>query len=278
MTIDLLIKVGGSCISDKSLLLKALSLNSPDINEMLKLNSKVIDQIADDIGTVYKTMKKIIILTGVGTPGHYTVLKYKLHKGDNKTFEQHMGLLEAQVAVNRLRQELLESFLLHNLPAVQFYASSMYESDKMRIVKGFTDNMEKFLSIGMVPVISGDMVPDISMGYSVLSGDQILADLAKKFNPKKIIYGSDVDGVFDSDPKSNPESKLIPELTKTELEEKIAVISGSDASGQMKGKLLEIKNLMDAGFKEIILLNLTEKSRLQDVLNLESVPFTRFYH
>lgn len=277
MTIDLLIKIGGSCISDKSLLLKALSLNSPDINETLKLNFKVIDQIADDIGTVYKTMKKIIILTGVGTPGHYTVLKYKLHKGNNKTFEQHMGLLEAQVAVNRLRQELLESFLKHNLPAVQFYASSMYESDKMRIVKGFTDNMEKFLSLGMVPVISGDMVPDISMGYSVLSGDQILADLAKKFNPKKIIYGSDVDGVFDSDPKSHPESKLIPELTKTKLEEIIAVISGSDASGQMKGKLLEIKNLMDAGFKEIILLNLTEKGRLQKVLNLESVPFTRIY-
>ncbi len=277
MMIDLLIKIGGSCVSDKRLLLKALSSKAPDINKMLKLNSQIIDQIADDLGVVYGTMKKIIVLTGVGTPGHYTVLKYKLHKGDNKTFEQHMGLLEAQVAVNRLRQELLESFLKHNLPAVQFYASSMYESDKMRIVKGFTDNMEKFLLMGMVPVISGDMVPDISMGYSVLSGDQILTDLAMKFKPKKIIYGSDVDGVFDSDPKSHPETKLILELTKIELEEKIAVISGSDASGQMKGKLLEIKNLMDVGFKEIILLNLTEKNRLQSVLNLESVPFTRFY-
>ena len=78
MTIDLLIKIGGSCISDKSLLLKALSLNSPDINETLKLNSKVIDHIADDIGAVYKTMKRLVVLTGVGTPGHYTVLKYKL--------------------------------------------------------------------------------------------------------------------------------------------------------------------------------------------------------
>lgn len=277
MTIDLLIKIGGSCISDKGLILKALSSNSSNVDEILKLNSQVIDQIADDLGTVYKTIKKLIILTGVGTPGHYTVLKYKLHKGDNKTFEQYMGLLEAQIAVNWLRQEFLESFLKHKLPVVQFYASSMYESDKMRITRGFTDNMEKFLSIGMVPVISGDMVPDISMGYSVLSGDQILADLAKKFKPKKIIYGSDVDGVFDSDPKLHPESKMIKELTKTELEEKIAAISGSDASGQMKGKLLEIKNLMDAGFKEIILLNLTEKSRLQNVLNLESVPFTRFY-
>ncbi|MHA1969115.1 MAG: isopentenyl phosphate kinase [Candidatus Hodarchaeales archaeon] len=277
MTIDLIIKIGGSCISDKGLLLEALKSKTTEVSDIIQLKIDTIDQIAEDLGEVFRSLKKIIVLTGVGTPGHYTVLKYKLHKGNDNTFEQHLGLLEAQIAVNRLRQEFLEAFLRHKLPVVQFYASSIYESDKIRITRGFTDNIERFLSLGMVPVISGDMVPDKTMGYSVLSGDQILADLAKRFKPKKIIYGSDVDGVFETDPKLNPNSNLIPELTKKELEENISLISGSDASGQMGGKLLEIKNLMDTGFKEIILLNLTKKNRLQEVLNLESVPFTRFH-
>jgi isopentenyl phosphate kinase len=153
----------------------------------------------------------------------------------------------------------------------------MYESDKMRITRGNTDNIEKFLTSGLVPVISGDMVPDVTMGYSVLSGDQILADLARKFKPKKIIYGSDVDGIFDSDPKINPDAKLIPEISNDKIEEIIKEIGGDDASGQMRGKLIEIKNLLDTGFKDVILLNLTIKGILQKVLNNEDVPFTRFY-
>lgn len=278
MELDLLLKVGGSCISDKTLLNKALKSQSPeDIKATLDINLKRIDQIAAEIGDAYSIKNKLIILTGVGSPGHFTVLKHKLHKGNNGELEQHLGLLEAQIEVNRLRQSLLESFLRHKIPAFQAYASSMYESDKMRVIRGNTGNIKRFLASGLVPVISGDMVPDVTMGYSVLSGDQILADLAEKFNPYKIVYGSDVDGIFDSDPKINPDAKLIPEISKNKIEEIIEEIAGDDASGQMRGKLIEIKNLLDTGFKDIILLNLTKKGILQKALNNEDVPFTRFY-
>lgn len=278
MELDLLLKVGGSCISDKTLLNKALKSQSPeDIKATLDINLKRIDQIAAEIGDAYSIKNKLIILTGVGSPGHFTVLKHKLHKGNSGELEQHLGLLEAQIEVNRLRQSLLESFLRHKIPAFQAYASSMYESDKMRVIRGNTGNIKRFLASGLVPVISGDMVPDVTMGYSVLSGDQILADLAEKFNPHKIVYGSDVDGIFDSDPKINPDAKLIPEISNNKIEEIIEEIAGDDASGQMRGKLIEIKNLLDTGFKDIILLNLTKKGILQKALNNEDVPFTRFY-
>ena len=277
MGLDLLLKVGGSCISDKTLLYKALKSQSPeDIKAALDINPKRIDQIAAEIGNAYSIMNRLIILTGVGSPGHFTVLKHKLHKGNSGELEQHLGFLEAQIAVNRLRQCILEAFLKYKIPAVQLYASSIYDSDNRRITRGNTENIAKFVDVGMVPVTSGDIVPDTTMGLSVLSGDQILADLAKKFNPKKIIYGSDVDGIFDSDPKVNPDAKLIPEISKDKIEEIIEEITGDDASGQMRGKLIEIKNLLDTGFKDIILLNLTKKGILQKVLNNEDVPFTRF--
>ena len=172
---------------------------------------------------------------------------------------------------------ILESFLKHKIPAFQAYASSMYESDKMRIIKGDTENIKRFLASGLVPVISGDMVPDVTMGYSVLSGDQILADLAKNYKPKKIVYGSDVDGIFDSDPKLNPNASLISQISRNEIDSLIDQISGEDASGQMRGKILEIRTLLDAGFKDILLLNLTKRGILSRVLNNEDVPHTRFY-
>jgi isopentenyl phosphate kinase len=222
-------------------------------------------------------MKRMIILTGVGSPGHFTVLKHGLHKGDNGSLEQHLGFVEAQIAVNRLRQSILEAFWHHKLPAVQVYASSIYQSKKMRIIRGDTTNLKGFIEVGMVPVISGDIVPDMSMGLSVLSGDQILLDLAKQYPPETVIFGSDVDGIFDTDPKINPDAQLITEISKNKMDDLIKEASGRDASGQMRGKLTEIKNLLDAGFKEIIVLNLTKKGILIPVIKERKGIFTRIY-
>lgn len=277
MEIDLILKIGGSCISNKMLLYKALKTKSlEDIKAAVNINPENIDLIAAEIGAIYPSNKKMIILTGVGSPGHFIVLKHGLHKGNSGELEQHLGFLEAQIAVNRVRQCILKAFLRHKIPAVQLYASSMYDSDNRRIKRGITENIAKFLDVGMVPVTSGDIVPDTTMGLSVLSGDQILADLAKKFRPKKIIYGSDVDGIFDSDPKTNPDAKLISEISQDTIGSIIEEISGEDASGQMRGKLIEIRNLLDAGFKDILLVNLTKKEILQKSLNKEDVLFTRF--
>lgn len=278
MEIDLILKIGGSSISNKMLLYKALKTKSnEDIKAALTLENSIIEQIAAEIGALFKGgMKNMIILTGVGSPGHFTVLRYGLHKGFSGDVSQHIGLLDAQIAVNRLRQSLLEAFFKNGMPVVQVYASSIYESDKMRIIRGDTSNFERFLKIGVIPVISGDMVPDKTMGYSVLSGDQILLDLVKKFRPKKIILGSDVDGLFDSDPKVNPNAKLIPEVNGTEIEELIQQLEGGDASGQMKGKLIEIKHLLDLGFKDIILLNINKPGVLNQAVNDNTGRFTRF--
>ncbi|MHA1207455.1 MAG: isopentenyl phosphate kinase [Candidatus Hodarchaeales archaeon] len=278
MEIDLILKIGGSSISNKMLLYKALKTQTAeDIKAAMKIELRVIEKIAAEIGALYEAgMKNMIILTGVGSPGHFTVLKYALHKGFSGDRSQHMGLLDAQIAVNRLRQSLLEAFFKSNVPIVQVYASSIYESDKMRIIRGDTTNIERFLNIGVIPIISGDMVPDRTMGYSVLSGDQILLDLAKKFQPKKIILGSDVDGLFDSDPKVNPNAQLIPEVTENKIEGLIQQLEGGDASGQMKGKLIEIKNLFDLGFRDILLLNINKPGVLKKAVSENSGRFTRF--
>ncbi len=279
MDIDLILKIGGSSISNKRLLAKALKSQSPgDIKVALAVNQQNIDCIAAEIGELFSSgVKKMIILTGVGSPGHFVVLQHGIHKGNSGNINQHLGLVDAQIAVNLLRQTLLEAFVANKIPVVQLYASSIYESNKMRIIRGDTSNFERFIQNGIVPVISGDVVPDLSMGYSVLSGDQILLDLVKKFIPQKIIFGSDVDGVFDEDPKINPAANLIPEIPHSRINEVIEQVSSGDASGQMKGKLVEIRNLLDLGQKEIMLLNITRKGALLEAVTNNSGRSTRFH-
>ncbi|MCK5342745.1 MAG: hypothetical protein KAR20_05045 [Candidatus Heimdallarchaeota archaeon] len=279
MDIDLILKIGGSSISNKRLLAKALKSQSPDdLKVALAVNQQNIDRIAAEIGELYSSgVKKMIILTGVGSPGHFVVLQHGIHKGNSGNINQHLGLVDAQIAVNLLRQTLLKAFVANKIPVVQLYASSIYESNKMRIIRGDTSNFERFIQNGIVPVISGDVVPDLSMGYSVLSGDQILLNLVKNFTPQKIIFGSDVDGVFDEDPKINPVANLIPEIPHSRINEVIKQVSSGDASGQMKGKLVEIRNLLDLGQKEIILLNITRKGALLEAVTNNSGRTTRFY-
>ena len=278
MEIDLLLKIGGSCISNKMLLYNALKTNNPaDIKNALNADISAINQVVEEIAKGFSYGKKMIIITGVGSPGHFIVLKHKLHKGDDSSIEQHLGLVEAQIEVNKIRQLLLEAFLKNAIPVVQFYASSMYISDKMRIQVTYTENIKQFLNLGMVPVISGDMVPDYSMGYSVLSGDQIITDLASKFKPKRIIFGSDIDGLYDRDPKEDPNAHFYQDLTKEQIKNFLNKLGGADASGQMKGKLNEIKNLLDSGLPEVILLNLKRKGVLAAFLAGQTEKYTRFH-
>lgn len=277
MKIDLVLKIGGSCISNKALLHNALRTQRPeDIDIALQVNTTVIDQIASEIHEILNENPKMIILTGVGSPGHFTVIKYGLHKGNNGSLQLHVGFLEAQIAVNYLRQAFLEALLKHKVPAIQLYASSIYQSDKMRIIKGDVENLKSFLEVGMIPVISGDMVPDKTMGYSVLSGDQVLYDLTKDFQPDTVIFGLDVDGVFTKDPKIDPEAKLLPEISKEKIDELIKQeFATNDASGQMKGKLCEIRNLLEAGFREVLLLNLTKQGNLTQIVRERRGIFTK---
>jgi len=278
MEIDLLLKIGGSTISNKMLLYNALKSNDPeDIKNALNIDLSAINQVVEEIKKGYIHAKRVIIITGVGSPGHFTVLKHQLHKGNTGSIEQHLGLVEAQIEVNKIRQLLLEAFLKNSIPVVQFYASSMYISDKMRIQVSYTNNIEYFLNLGMVPVISGDMVPDYSMGYSVLSGDQIIADLAYKFKPRRIVFGSDIDGLYDRDPKVAKSAHFYSDMNVGQVNNLLNKLGEGDASGQMKGKLTEIKNLLDSGVPEVILLNLKRNGVLTAFLAGQEEKYTRFH-
>ena len=127
--------------------------------------------------------------------------------------------------------------------------------------------VKNLLSQNIIPVMSGDVVSDSKKGISILSGDQIVVFLAKKLSAKQIIFVSDVDGVFDKNPKTHKDAKLIKEINRTNYKQVLSVMkthNTNDITGEMKGKILAIKKNTEG--TPVIIANGFKKGMLMQAL------------
>lgn len=98
--------------------------------------------------------------------------------------------------------------------------------------------------------------------------DEIVTFLAKKLCARKIIHGTDVDGVFDSDPKNNKNAKLIKKISGKNYKsvlKNIGSSTGIDVTGGMRRKTDELVNLSKHNITSII-INATKPGRLERAL------------
>jgi isopentenyl phosphate kinase len=253
------LKLGGALLTDK---LKPYSFRS----EILYSAVREIRECMDE-----GLIESLVLVQGVGSFGHPPVLKYKLHKGF-KNPDQLLHLTFAQKKVAELRTLVVDALYDVGIPACLMYPSSMMVSEKMQIVRHFLEPLERFLSLGMVPLIGGDILVDTAMGFSVGSGDPLLTLIAREFGAKRIVYASDVSGIYDSDPKMNPDAVLFDEIDLSNLNEAIEKMGKAgveDASGAMQGKVASIEPVTDLIMKglDVSIISMMEYGSLKALLN-----------
>jgi isopentenyl phosphate kinase len=106
-----------------------------------------------------------------------------------------------------------------------------------------------------VPVLFGDAVLDSDLGFTILSGDQLVAYLAVHLKAARIIMGIDVNGLFTGDPKVDSSAHLINHITIEELRRMLARIGESkvtDVTGGMLGKIAELMPAVEKGIPSFI--------------------------
>lgn len=225
-----------------------------------------------------KSLNRLIIVHGVGSFGHPPVLRHKLHKGFTEP-GQLLAMTRTQHEVNELRMLLMSEMLDAGIPAFLTHASSLFTARSRQIEGAFTDAIAGYMKLGMVPVIGGDMLADSQMGFSVGSGDQITVVLAEQFHARRIIFVSDVNGVFLADPKTHPGSPVIPQIDIDNMEPVLAKLNEKrpqDASGGMAGKLqslTRIRPLLESGTRFHI-LSMKQTGLLSDLLSKTATPGT----
>jgi isopentenyl phosphate kinase len=111
-------------------------------------------------------------------------------------------------------------------------------------IKDFEDTpLRNLLKMNFTPVLYGDTVFDTRLGFTILSGDQLVSALALRFNARRIVIGVDEDGVYDADPKVEKNAKLFEHLTLEELKKlqsKLGKTIARDVTGGMGGKMAEL--------------------------------------
>jgi isopentenyl phosphate kinase len=255
----IILKIGGSVITDK--------------NGELAARTEVINRLAEE--TQKAGVKNLIIVHGGGSFGHPTAQKYGIKEG-LKDEAQKVGFAETHHVMTVLNGLVMDALVWHSIPALSIAPSCCVVTENGRI-KSFEDTaLKTLLKMRFVPVLYGDAVLDAKLGFTVLSGDQLVAYLAMKFGASKIVIGVDTDGLYDADPKVAKDAKLYAHLTLGELEKVKSKLGGStaaDVTGGMLGKIVELVPAVEQGIP-VVMVNAAKMNRVYKALIGEKVEGT----
>lgn len=225
----LVIKLGGAVVTYK---------NSPTPKariQTIKSLSKEIKQLKDQ-------GYQIVLVHGAGSFAHGIVKKYDLHHG-MKTEQQRRAFKLTQKRMLKLNKIIMDELTLAGLNSVSLSPHTFITQNEGKLHDFDLKLIKKYLAKNITPMLFGDMVLDDKWGCSVLSGDTIVCYLGKKLKAEKVIFLSDVDGIYDKDPKKYVQARLIPEITNKNIVQVLKGLSPTereDVTGEMQGKVLKI--------------------------------------
>ncbi|WP_295115770.1 isopentenyl phosphate kinase [uncultured Methanobrevibacter sp.] len=258
----IILKIGGSILTNKD------SVGEVDVQSLRRIASEVKSSLDN-------SPKDLIIVHGAGSFGHPPAKKYKIgEKFDESEYPQkRIGFCEIQNAVKKLNMYISEAFIEEGLPVVAIPASSFMTATNKRIVEGNLDSFKRYLQKGFIPVIYGDVVLDDELEFCVISGDQIIQYLAKNLNPDRVVLGTDVDGVYNKNPKTHDDAVFFDKFSSLDDLDTLEGTTNIDVTGGMIGKIKELLYLADLGIESKI-INAEVEDNIFKVLENENVKGT----
>ena len=259
----IILKIGGSILTNKG-------------SEISEVDAASLKRIASEIkASLDNSPKQVIIVHGAGSFGHPPAKKHRIGEEFDKSLypQKRLGFCEIQNEVKKLNMFICEAFIREGLPAVALPASSFITATDKRITDGNLDVFKNYLSKGFVPVIYGDVVLDNKLEFCVISGDQLIQYLAKNLNPDRVILGTDVDGVYSKNPKTNDDAIFFEKFTSLEDLDTLEGTTNVDVTGGMVGKIKELLFLADLGIESKI-INAEVEGNIFKVLENEEVKGT----
>ncbi|THB71546.1 MAG: hypothetical protein D6B25_18305 [Desulfobulbaceae bacterium] len=218
-----LVKVGGSVISRES---------STD-----KYESGVVKRIARELQP-YK--QGLVLVHGTGYVGKPPAIAYGYYQSGLTSRKDALAMLGIKQELRLLNHRFCETMLEQGIPIMPFGISHLFTPEMDRVEEGGKTELTRVISNGFVPVFYGDLILCDDGCFKVFSSDIITLLLSQVLQPEKVLFLSDVAGVFNTKKQHDePETQsIINELTPeiaASLEQ-----SGNDqrdVSGGMSAKI-----------------------------------------
>jgi len=248
----ILVKLGGSVITDKG--------------RYCTFDPDTTGRLAEEIASAGQ---EVILVHGAGSFGHMLAKEHRLHLGISDV-SQLLGASKVMSDVRELDLEVCRRMSAKGLPVVPLPPSTCAVMKDGALRHLDLDAFKAYLELGMVPVTFGDVVRDEVKGLSICSGDQLMAALAGEFRPSKVIFVTDVDGVFTADPTKDPDARLIRTVDEKVLDALPRTERNVDVTGSIFAKIrymIEMASLTG----ECLVLNGKVPGRLEAAIRGEDV-------
>jgi isopentenyl phosphate kinase len=213
-----------------------------------------------------------MLVHGAGSFGHVLAKKYALQYG-LQDFGQVPIVAQVQHDVRELSLMVTAELMKVGIPAVSVPPGSCFVMDGGKLIIKDDEALRSLAHIGVMPVMFGDVVADRSKSFGICSGDQAMEVLARIFKPSKVVFVSDVDGLYTADPKVDKDAEFIEEIDGKMLDNLDSKLTVADVTGGIRGKVEEMLRICGED-GECLLVNGTVPGRLEALLKGEKVPCT----
>jgi glutamate 5-kinase len=221
-----------------------------------------IDRVAHQINSLLKTGRQVVIITsgaigmGAGQLGSATQVK-------------DIKMRQACAAIGQplLMAEYKRAFARFGITVAQVLLTADVLNNRKTYLN-LRNSIETLLGLGVVPVLNeNDSVSTEEIGSAFGDNDRLSALVASKIDADVLIMLTDIDALYDKDPKKFPDAKPITAVY--EITEDIAKNAGGKGSqfstGGMKTKIEAAKIAANAGCR-IVLANGKVKSVITRII------------
>jgi isopentenyl phosphate kinase len=197
-----------------------------------------------------RTRNGFVIVHGAGSFGHFTAKEYGF-KGQStapppttsshtswdlsKIRRQKHGLTKTRLSVQHLNRLVVEELVnqgvnavgispCFGIPGLQAHVTLQgHQRDSLQM------SVYDTLQAGLIPVLHGDACLYGNDDVGILSGDTLMEILGVQPWVHSIVFITDVDGVFEKDPRQDPNARLLPYISVNQYNGE--VVTELDASG-----------------------------------------------
>lgn len=235
------LKLGGSLITDKS------KVQTPRRELLIRLAFEI------QAARLANPQLRLVIGHGSGSYGHVAAKKHNTRQGVSNP-EGWDGFIKVWSAANALNRLVMDALREAGVPALVFPPSSQVLAKNGRAISWNTEPLQYALAAGLVPVVHGDVVFDLSWGGTILSTEDLFASLATVLKPERILLAGIEQGVWLDYPER---TRLVTQITPESFQEILPKLTGSgsvDVTGGMADKVQQSLAMIAKGDTREILI------------------------
>jgi glutamate 5-kinase len=240
------------------------------------LNFRNIDLLARTLSDIKNAGNEVILVTS----GAIGAGCGKLNMPERPT---DLRLKQAVAAVGQLElMHIYDKFFMEYSVTVGQILLTKDDVDYPNVRQNLLGTFEALLSLGVIPVVNENdsvCIEEIESEHQIFGdNDTLSAVVAVLVSADLLVLLSDIDGLFDGDPRKNPDARLIPVVEK--IDENIIALAGGAGSvfgtGGMATKLTAASIANENGI-DMVITNGENPQSLYDIIN-GNINGTLFKH